>query len=76
MKKLTLGLAAATLLGLTALAAPASALQAPLAGMSAAPSDVMAARYHYRHRRVCTVRTVVSRGPYGRRIVRKVRVCR
>lgn len=76
MKNLHLGLAAATLLGLIALAAPASAFPAPLAGVSAAPSAVVAARYHYRHRRVCMVRTEVTRGLYGRRIVRKVRVCR
>jgi hypothetical protein len=76
MKTLTLGLAAATLLGLTAFAVPASAFQAPLAGVSTAPSDVTAARYHYRPRRVCTVRTIVTRDRFGRRIVRKARVCR
>ena len=83
MKKLSLGLAAAALLGLASFSAPASAFTAPLSGISG-HSDVTEVQYRgqYRGRRmmrrgpVCTVRTVITRGAYGRRIVKKIRTCR
>lgn len=80
MKKLVLGVAAASLLGLGALATPAVAAPAP--SQTAAPlTDVSAQRYVVRKRVIrrgphCTVRKVVTRGPYGRRVVRTTRVCR
>ncbi len=76
MKKLTCAVAAGTLLALSSLATPASALPAqpiPGAGVS---GDIVNARYHYAPRRVCTVRTVVTRGYHGHRVVKRVRVCR
>ncbi len=71
-----LGLAAAAVLALASFSAPALAFQAPLpAGASShVSSDVTQARFH--RRPVCVVRTVVSRGPHGRKIVRHVRTCR
>lgn len=81
MKKLVLGVAAATLLGLGALATPAAAA-APAPSQTAAPlTDVSAQRYVVRKRVVrrgphCTVRKVVTRGHHGRRVVRTTRVCR
>ncbi|MDD1536441.1 MULTISPECIES: hypothetical protein [unclassified Bradyrhizobium] len=76
MKKLTCAVAAGTLLALSSLAAPANALPAqPIPG-AAASGDIVNARYHHAHRRVCTVRTVVTRGHHGHRIVKRVRVCR
>ncbi|MFT4275413.1 MAG: hypothetical protein QM576_03560 [Rhodopseudomonas sp.] len=80
MKKLVLGVAAATLLGLGALATPAAAAPAP--SQTAAPlTDVSAQRYVVRKRVIrrgphCTVRKVVTRGHHGRRVVRTTRVCR
>jgi hypothetical protein len=81
MKKITLGFAAAALLGLASFSAPAIAFQAPLPGAATAASDVVTVDYrrrHYshRHRSVCKFRTVVSRDYHGRRIVKRVRVCR
>jgi len=76
MKKLACALAAGTLLALSSLSGPANALPAqPLPG-AAVSDDIVNARYHYAPRRVCTVRTVVTRGYHGRRIVKHVRVCR
>jgi hypothetical protein len=76
MKKLSYALAAGTLLALSSLAMPAHALTAhPIPG-AAVSADVVNARYHYAPRRVCTVRTVDKRGYHGRRIVKRVRVCR
>lgn len=75
MKKLALGVAAAASLALSALSVPASAMPARPIG-AIASSDVVQARYHYHPRRVCTVRTVVTRGYHGRRVVKQVRVCR
>lgn len=81
MKTLSLGIAAAALLGLASFSAPAAAFTAPMPGATT-HSDVTEVQYRYRERRmmrrgpVCTVRTVVSRGPMGRRIVKKVRTCR
>jgi hypothetical protein len=74
MKKTSFGLATAILLGVASFSAPASAFQAslPAAGVT---SDVTAVLYR-RHAKVCSVRTVVSRGLHGRRVVKKVRVCR
>jgi hypothetical protein len=74
MKKTTFGLATAILLGVASFSAPASAFQAPLP-TTGAISDVTAVQYH-RNAKVCTVRTVVTRGYHGRRVVKKVRVCR
>jgi hypothetical protein len=71
MKKITLGLATAALLGLAAFSAPASAFPAPQLGASA-PTNVVDVQY--RHRKVCTVRTIVTRS-HGQRMVRKVRTC-
>jgi hypothetical protein len=80
MKKLSLGFAAAALLGLAAFSAPASAFQAPLPGIGSSHVDTTEVQYGSRRmmRRgpVCTVRTVVTRGPYGRRVVKKIRTCR
>jgi hypothetical protein len=75
MKKITLGFAAAALLGLASFSAPASAFQAPMPGV-AATSDVVPAQYRHRHHRVCKMRTVVKRDYRGRRVVKHVRVCR
>jgi hypothetical protein len=72
MTKITLGLATAALLGLAAFSAPASAFPAPQLGISA-PTHIVDVQY--RNRKVCTVRTIVSRS-HGRRVVRKVRTCR
>ena len=70
MKKITLGLATAALLGLAALSAPASAFPAPQLGASNT-SNLVDVQYR---RQVCTVRTIVSRS-HGHRVVRKVRSC-
>ena len=75
MKKITLGFAAAAFLGLASFSAPASAFQAPMPGV-AATSDVVPVQFRHRHHRVCKVRTVVTRGYHGRRVVKQVRVCR
>lgn len=81
MKKITLGVAAAAFLGLTSFAAPASAFQAPKPAVAAA-SDAVPVQYrhphhrYHRYHRVCKVRTVVTRGYHGRRVVKRVRVCR
>ena len=81
MKKTTLGLAAALVLGFAAFAAPASAapVAVPASGFSgiAHPGVTKAyvARRVVRRGPHCTMRTVVRRGPHGRRIVSKTRVC-
>ena len=77
MNNFTFGLATAALLGLSVLSLPVNAM--PVHPMStAATSEIIQARYHhhYRPHKVCTVRTVVRRGYHGRRVVKKVRVCR
>jgi hypothetical protein len=74
MKKTSFGLATAILLGFASFSAPASAFNAPLPAAGTI-SDVTAVQYR-RHAKVCTVRTVVTRGLLGRRVVKKVRVCR
>lgn len=81
VKKTTLGLAAALVLGFAAFAAPASAapVAIPAPGFTgiAHPGVTKA----YVERRVirrgprCTVRKIVRRGPYGRRVVTTKRVC-
>ncbi|MBB1093306.1 hypothetical protein HUU61_18690 [Rhodopseudomonas palustris] len=83
VKKFAFGVAAAIALGLGALSVPASAATAlPATSAVAAPmTDISAQRYIERRRMirrgpVCTVRTEVRRGPYGRRVVTKTRVCR
>jgi hypothetical protein len=86
VKNFVFGIAAATAIGFASLVAPASAttividktnVAAPLTDFSSQH------RHHHAHRTtvirrgpVCTTRTVVKRGPYGRRVVNKVRVCR
>lgn len=80
MKKTALGFAAALALGLASFAVPASAL--PVApGIATHSSDITTVQYRHGHRhvaprRVCSFRTVVTRGHHGKRIVKKVRVCR
>lgn len=73
MKKTMIGLTTAVLLGLGFSAAPAAAFQ-PAHVAITKHSDVTTVRFH--RRPICTVRTVVSRGFHGRRIVKRVRVCR
>lgn len=83
MNKLAHGLAIAVLLALGTLSVRANAAPAsPIAPTAA--SDLVQAQYqrHYHHhhryhsRKVCKLRTVVKRGPHGRRVVTRVRVCR
>lgn len=81
MKKLAYGLATAVLLTFGTLSVPANAAPAsPIA--PAAASDLVQAQYHRHHhhryhsRKVCKLRTVIKRGPHGRRVVTRVRVCR
>lgn len=81
MNKLAHGLAIAVLLTFGTLSVPANAAPAsPIA--PAAASDLVQAQYHRHHhhryhsRKVCKLRTVVKRGPHGRRVVTRVRVCR
>lgn len=83
MKKLAFGIAAAAAIGLASIAAPASATTITQTKTVAPLTDFSSQHRHYTHRKtvirrgpVCTVRTVVKRGPYGRRVVNKVRVCR
>lgn len=80
MKTIALGFAAAFALGLASFAVPASAATAHVAGVSSHTTDFSAQRRMERRmmRRgpVCTVRTEVRRGPMGRRIVSKTKVCR
>lgn len=71
--KIALGLATAAVLGLAAFSAPAHAVPAAPLGVANA-SHVVDVQYR-RHRKVCTVRTIVSRSQ-GHRVVRKVRTCR
>ncbi len=78
MKKTAFGFAAAIALGLVSLSAPASALPAAPGIALHTSSDVTTVQYRHRHRHrpVCTMRTVVKHGHHGRRIVKRVRVCR
>ena len=84
MKKFAFGFCAvlALGLGLASTIAPASAANPAPSGIAAQHgTDISAARYVVRRsvvRRgpVCTTRTVVRRGPHGRRVVTKSRVCR
>ena len=76
MKKTAFGFVAAITLGLAAFSAPASAFQAPVAGLAAATDHGITTVQYRRHRPICTVRTVVTRGKFGHAVVRKVRVCR
>jgi hypothetical protein len=73
MTKIALGVATAAILGLAAFSAPANAVPAAQLGAANA-SHVVDVQYR-RHRKVCTVRTVVSRS-HGHRVVRKIRSCR
>ncbi|MDB5573441.1 MAG: hypothetical protein JWR79_598 [Tardiphaga sp.] len=86
MKKFAFGFAAAVVLGLASLSAPASAA-ATKTSIVAPMTDVSSQGYVSRRtviRRgpgygrgpVCTVRKVVRRGPMGRRVVSTTRVCR
>lgn len=74
MKKTAFGFAAAIALGLASFSVPASAFQVSPGLAAHSSSDVTAVRFV--RRKVCTVRKTVTRGPHGRRVVRKVRVCR
>jgi len=82
MKKSALGLAAALVLGIAAFAAPASAapVAVPAPGFThighPAVTNAYVTRRVIRRGPRCTMRTVVRRGPHGRRIVSKTRVCR
>jgi hypothetical protein len=82
LKKFAFGFAAAAVIGLASLTAPASASTTVQTTKMATPiTDFSSQRYVSRRtviRRgpVCTMRTVVRRGPYGRRVVTKTRVCR
>jgi hypothetical protein len=81
VKKTAFGFAAALALGLVSFSLPASAMPAVPGLATQAASDVTTVQYYHRHRhvhrhRACTYRTVVSRGYHGRRIVKRVRVCR
>ena len=89
MKRFAFGFAAAVVLGLASLSAPASAatitktnVVAPMTKVSAQPmTDVSSQRYVTRRTVIrrgpfCTVRKVVRRGPMGRRVVSTTRVCR
>ena len=81
MKKISFGFAAALALGFAALAAPASAAPAavPAPGLSdiahPAVTKAYVERRVVRHGPRCTVRKIVRRGPYGRRVVTTKRVC-
>lgn len=85
MKKFAFGIAASATIGLASLVSPASATTITLdkTNVAAPITDFSSQHRHRAHRTtiirrgpVCTVRTVVKRGPYGRRVVNKVRVCR
>ena len=81
MKKIAFGFAAALALGLASIAVPASAATSQSAGISAPVTDMSSQRVVRRTtvvRRgpVCSVRVVRTRGPMGRVVVRKTRVCR
>lgn len=85
MTKFAFGIATAAAIGLASIVAPASATTiaadkaaaAQITDFSSQHRGHRADRGHRFHRGpVCTVRTVVKRGPHGRRIVNKVRVCR
>lgn len=81
MKKFAFGFAAAVVLGLASLSAPASAATITKTDIVAPMTDVSSQGYVSRRtvvRRgpVCTVRKVVRRGPMGRRVVSTTRVCR
>ncbi|MCX7319843.1 MAG: hypothetical protein NT113_10230 [Hyphomicrobiales bacterium] len=83
MKKFALGFAAAAAIGLASLVAPASATTVTQATTVAPITDFSSQHRHGARRTtiirrgpVCTMRTVIKRGPYGRRVVKKVRVCR
>lgn len=80
---------AASVIGAVTLGALGSASAMPVsqAPMAAAQTDIEHVQYrpgyrpghhnHYRpHRPICRMTTVRTRGPYGRPIVRHVRVCR
>jgi hypothetical protein len=81
VKKTALGFAAALALGLASFAVPASALPVAPGIAAHSSSDITTVQYRHRHRhmarpKVCSFRTVVTRGHHGKRIVKKVRVCR
>jgi hypothetical protein len=79
VKKTAFGFAAALALGFVTFSLPASAMPAASGLATHAASGITTVQYRHRHmhrHRACTYRTVVSRGHHGRRIVKKVRVCR
>ena len=75
MKNISLGFAAAALLGLASFSAPAVAFPAPMPGV-ASTTDAVPVQFRHRHHRVCKFRTVIKRDHRGRRVVKQVRVCR
>ena len=84
MKKFAFGFAAAAVIGLASLTAPASASTTVQTTKMATPITDFSSQHRHGARRttiirrgpVCTMRTVIKRGPHGRRVVNKVRVCR
>jgi len=76
VKITALGFAAAVALGLASFSAPASALPVAPGVAVQSSSDVTTVQYRHRHRPHCTMRTIVKRGHHGKRIVKRVRVCR
>lgn len=84
MKKTMMFAAAALALGVASFTAPASAATAVPAGVAAqsGSTDVSAQRYVQRRTVIrrggprCETRIVRTRGPMGRVVVRKTRVCR
>lgn len=75
MTKFAFGLLTAGALSLAALSAPAMAAPAHPAGIAAHHSMVKQVKTVRHHKRHCTVKNVVERR-HGKRIVKKVRVCR
>jgi hypothetical protein len=85
VKNFAFGIAAAAAIGFASLVSPASATTITIdkTNVAAPITDFSSQHRHYSHRKtiirrgpVCSVRTVIKRGPHGRRIVNKVRVCR
>ncbi len=81
MKTFAFGFAAAVALGLASLSAPASAATTTQTKIVAPMTDVSSQGYVSRRTVVrrgpfCTTRVTRTRGPMGRVVVRKVRVCR
>jgi hypothetical protein len=79
MKKGVLSMFGAALVAIAFSGSSATALPIAPQPAAGATAGIVLAQYHgHYHVRPprCTMRTVVTRGPYGRRIVKRVRVCR